>query len=273
MGKLPIPGFGIARASVMAGFESTSVPSSLRSRTDWDELPTLGSGHSMVGEAVRFAELRLAEAALVARELGQRAEMVGAPEVVQSFLLRSWSLVMAQARLSDAPGTPSDSELLQVATDLLWSVRREDTLRQPARLFEMIPGLLQRLRDGLALLGADPRESAAFFRAIEALHRPVLKLCELKRHEGLMQAAGTAPDRVHEVDPAAIVERLRAGHWVTLYTGRRWVRAQLAWVGHNDSLFMFTSQGGRAHSMTRRILERLVRERLLRPAQQLGLYD
>lgn len=271
MGKLPIPGFGIARASVMAGFESTSVPSSLRSRTDWDELPTLGSGHSMVGEAVRFAELRLAEAALVARELGQRAEMVGAPEVVQSFLLRSWSLVMAQARLSDAPGTPSDSELLQVATDLLWSVRREDTLRQPARLFEMIPGLLQRLRDGLALLGADPRESAAFFRAIEALHRPVLKLCELKRHEGLMP--GTAPDRVHEVDPAAVVERLRAGHWVTLYTGRRWVRAQLAWVGHNDSLFMFTSQGGRAHSMTRRILERLVRERLLRPAQQLGLYD
>lgn len=251
----------------------TGTPSTLRSRTDWDELPTLTSGHSLVSEAVRFAELRLAEAALVARELGQRAEMVGAPEVVQSFLLRSWSLVMAQARLAGAPGTPSQSELLQVATDLLWSVRREDTLRQPARLFEMIPGLLQRLRDGLALLGADPRESAGFFRAIEALHRPVLKLCALKRHEGLMQSAGTAPDRVHEVDTAGIVEQLRAGHWVTLYTGRRWVRAQLAWVSHNDSLFLFTSQGGRAHSMTRRILERLLRERLLRPAEQLGLYD
>lgn len=253
------------------GVYDTRAPSTLRSRTDWDEQPTLSSSNSLVNEAVRFAELRLVEAALTARELGHRADMVGAPEVVQSFLLRSWALVMAHARLADAPGSPADSELLQVAVDLLWSARREDTLRQPARLFEMIPGLLQRLRDGLSLLGEDPRESTAFFQALEALHRPVLKLCELKRHVGLMHSAGVAPHRVHEIDAGAILERMRAGQWVTLYTGRQWLRAQLAWVGHNDSLFMFASQGGRAHSMTRRILERLVRERLLRPVEPLGL--
>lgn len=248
----------------------TGAPSTLRSRTDWDESPGFSSSNSLVHDAVRFAELRLAEAALIARTLGHRADMVDAPEVVQSFLLRSWALVMAHARLVAAPGGPSEAELLQVATDLLWSVRRQDTLRHPGRLFGMIPGLLQRLRDGLVLLGEDPRASAAFFAALEALHRPVLKLCALKRHEDLLHAAGVDPARVHEVDAEALIGRLRAGQWVTLYTGRQWVRAQLAWVGHKNSLFMFVGQGGRTHSMTRRILERLVRERLLRPFEPLG---
>jgi hypothetical protein len=243
----------------------TGIPSTMRSRTDWDEVSTVSNSNSMVHDAIRFAEHRLVEAAAIARELGHRADMVGAPEEVQSFLLRSWALVMAQARLVEGPHNIAEADLLDVVTDLLWSVRRDDTLRQPARLFEMIPGLLQRLRNGLSLLGEDPRDSTPFFNALEALHRPVLKLCAVKRHEGLQHTAGVAPDRVHEIDAGAVIESLRAGAWVTLYTGRQWVRAQLAWVSHNDSLFMFTGQSGRAHSMTRRILERLVRERLLRP--------
>ena len=41
-------------------------------------------------------------------------------------------------------------------------------------------------------------------------------------------------------------------------------RAQLVWAGSRGTLFMFVSHGGRPHSMTRRSLQRLVLNRLLR---------
>jgi hypothetical protein len=68
-----------------------------------------------------------------------------------------------------------------VVTDLLWSVKREITLREPARLIELLPGLLERLRSGLAALGQAPQESEPFFVALEKLHRPVLRLRAKKR--------------------------------------------------------------------------------------------
>ncbi len=139
--------------------------------------------NSLVEEAVRFAEQRFLEAAAIARELGRRPDVAQAPELVQVFLLRTWSVVMAHARLVEPPGSERPLALQAVVTDLLWSVRRDDTLHHPARLFEMIPGLLQCLREGLIFLGEDPRASASFFSALEALHRPALHLCALRRHE------------------------------------------------------------------------------------------
>jgi hypothetical protein len=47
------------------------------------------------------------------------------------------------------------------------------------------------------------------------------------------------------------------GIWVELLVGREWVRAQLTWASPHSTLFMFTSQSGSAHSMSRRTLDRL----------------
>jgi hypothetical protein len=136
---------------------------------------------SAVLDAVRFAEQRQAEADQISWELGQRSDIQDAPPLVQDFLYGPWSLVMAHARLTD-PGKRIDpGGYGTVVTDLLWSVKREMTLREPARLIEMLPGLLERLRSGLAALGQAPQESDAFFIALEKLHRPVLKLRARKR--------------------------------------------------------------------------------------------
>jgi hypothetical protein len=227
----------------------------------------------------------------------------------------------------------------------------------------MIPGLLGKLHEGLALLGQDPRESEPFFEGLMKLHRPVLKLRRLKSqrdaeesgmvpldsgstplepeelpatleqrlakaaaHTWLarddLDAAGfedtlpTVPGELmpleeHEQPAAAAVraaqpieeeldsshaellaereasagavptlaqddaERLlgslRAGHWVDLYSRRRWLRAQLIWASTRGTLFMFVSHGGQPHSMTKRSCERLIRERLLRPVDSQGV--
>jgi hypothetical protein len=58
---------------------------------------------------------------------------------------------------------------------------------------------------------------------------------------------------------------------VDLYSKRRWLRAQLIWASTRGTLFMFVSHGGQPHSMTRRICDRLIRERFLRPVRMHGV--
>jgi hypothetical protein len=47
------------------------------------------------------------------------------------------------------------------------------------------------------------------------------------------------------------------GSWVELLVGGVWLRAQLTWASPHKTLFMFVSQGGLAHSMSRRTMDRL----------------
>jgi hypothetical protein len=150
--------------------------------TDWAQQDEQEAAQrATVLNAVKFAEQRQAEADQIAWELGQRSDIQDAPTLVQDFLYGPWSLVMAHARLTD-PGKRIDpGGYGTVVTDLLWSVKRQMTLREPARLIEMLPGLLERLRSGLAALGQSPQESEPFFIALEKLHRPVLKLRARKR--------------------------------------------------------------------------------------------
>jgi hypothetical protein len=288
--------------------------------------------------AVRFAEQRHALAEQIAGDLRRRPDLEAVPDVVQEFLFGPWSLVLAQARLTDTHGGIDPGGYQSVISDLLWSVKREVTLRRPAQLFERVPPLLAKLREGMALLGPDPAEHEAFFQALMKLHHPVLKLRRAKsrrdaRESGLaplgaveapaappalaavdapapgqpwmspreLDAAGfqetlptdmspltgdsgdsgPAPLAQHDasaeheadtpeaperpVDVAAIMGQLREGDWVDLYSKRSWHRAQLIWASARATLFMFVSHGGRPHSMTKRICERLIASRCLRP--------
>ncbi|HSV77728.1 MAG TPA: DUF1631 family protein, partial [Ramlibacter sp.] len=53
-------------------------------------------------------------------------------------------------------------------------------------------------------------------------------------------------------------EELRIGTWVEIDIKGAPVRAQLTWASPHATLFMFTSVGGSAHSMSRRTLDRLL---------------
>jgi hypothetical protein len=321
-------------------------------RQDSDE----DSRRSQAVRAVRFAELRQAEADLIAWDLGTRPDLDTVPPVIQDFLFGPWALVLAHARLTDTTRQIDPNGYRAVISDLLWSVKRDVTLRQPAQLFERVPSLLAKLREGLASLGQDPAEHEGFFQALMKLHHPVLKLRRAKsrrdaRESGMsplaavdapaatqplpaesppvpgqpwmspreLEAAGfkdTLPTDMGQltadpgdssasplqaqaeapscgmasaradteppaaVDIATILAQLREGDWVDLYSKRSWHRAQLIWASSKGTLFMFVSHGGRPHSMTKRICERLIGERYLRPvrahsvvAQALGALD
>ena len=322
-----------------------------------------------VQNSMQFAQERQTLADRIAWEFSLRSDLVGVPAVVADFLYRDWSLVIAHAQLTHPGARLDPGGYLAVVSDLLWSVNREQAMKQPARLFEVVPGLVKTLRRGLNMLGKEPAETQAFFDALLRYHDPVLRLRRqrsaqdveasgfsrtahdwealpasepealerpaprkaeqpwLGRHE--REAAGfedtasldwpntlapapagdvliehadapsvqpIAPplltERVAEapaaadgpadaaVSPAepdalsedelrqriqAEVTRLRSGDWADLYVHGAWRRAQLSWMSDNGSLFMFVSHGGRAHSMTRRTCERLMRLRHLHP--------
>jgi len=108
-----------------------------------------------------------------------------------------------------------------VVPDLVWSVKRDVTLKQPAKLIDMIPGLLEKLHIGLGLLGQDPRESEAFFESLMKLHRPVLKLRRLKSRRDAEESNNVPLEPEEEmVSPAERLEKLRAHADAPLWMGR-----------------------------------------------------
>ena len=67
-----------------------------------------------------------------------------------------------------------------------------------------------------------------------------------------------------EAAVAGVIGQLRQGVRVDLFSKGVWIRAELVWASNRATLFMFTSHGGRVHSMTLRSCEKLVQKRWLR---------
>ena len=185
--------------------------------------------------ALRFAEDRQAKADEIAFDLSGRSDLQKVPGLVLDFLFGPWALVMAHARLVDKRNQVDPEGYGSVVPDLIWSVKHEATLKQPAKFVSMVPGMLDKMRAGLKLLGQSPEESDTFFQALMKLHKPVLKLRRLKSQrdaeESNMGALEELPDPNDLADgldaqesartPLERLEKIRA-------------EAQSLWLGRND---------------------------------------
>ena len=66
---------------------------------------------------------------------------------------------------------------------------------------------------------------------------------------------------------------IRTGTWVELMVNGSWLRVQLTWASPHATLFMFTSLAGSAHSMSRRSLERLRGQGLMKVVADRNVVD
>ena len=172
-------------------------------------------------QALRFAEERQDKADQIAFDLSARSDLEKVPGVVLDFLFGPWSLAMANAKLLDTRNQIDPEGFGSVVPDLVWSVKRDVTLKQPAKLIDMIPGLLDKLHSGLAMLGQDPKENEAFFESLMKLHRPVLKLRRLKSQRDAEESSAAPLEAEEEaVSPAERLEKLRAQADAPLWMGR-----------------------------------------------------
>lgn len=143
-------------------------------------------------QGLRFAEERQTLADQIAYDMSSRPDLEKVPGVVLDFLFGPWALAIAHARLVDQSSQLDPRGFRTVVSDLVWSVKQDFILRQPAKLMDLIPGMLRTLHAGLDLIGQEATEREAFFEILMRLHQPALKLRRRKsRHDA--KESGAAP--------------------------------------------------------------------------------
>lgn len=124
--------------------------------------------------ALLHAEQRNLLAQRLAADFQQRMADKKIPEFVAAFLLGPWAQVVAEAQLR-ASGEIDAEGYLALVDDLLWSVQGKLVRANRARLVQMVPGLLVRLRQGLMLIEYPPERIPRFLDQLIARHEKALE--------------------------------------------------------------------------------------------------
>jgi hypothetical protein len=269
--------------------------------TDHDKV--LRQRREDAARALLHAEQRNLLAQKLAADFEQMADGLDVAAFVVDFLKGSWAQAVAEAKLSCTDGSDDPFGYRAVVDDLIWSVQKSTAQRGRARrLAQMVPGLLAKLREGLERMDYPAELSQRFFDNLMALHQAALRGSDdpvaraaaeaLERQapipapaepqpwiaedeaqsSGWMEeptpaelAAAHVPQEPPPPEPvAAAAAELRTGTWAELMVDGQWTRVQLTWASPHGTLFMFTALAGTAHSMSRRTLDRLRAQGLLR---------
>lgn len=86
-------------------------------------------------------------------ELRKLLDEVPVRDEVRDFLFKVWVDVLAVASVKYGLKHEETTSLKQVASDLLWAASAKPNRNDRARVIQQLPGLLQRLRHGMSLLG------------------------------------------------------------------------------------------------------------------------
>ncbi len=203
----------------------------------------------------------------------QQLRLNPVPPGVRQFLVGPWVLAMAEVTLREGAGSQALETLAQLIDELAHAGRQA---AQPLAT-EARRALLQRVHRGLVQGGLMPARIEAELADLSALLKqpPPVDDAALPAFEDTLVLSEQAA--IHEVLPTvpidmydsggptdasrdrlAWLDSLAAGTRCRMFVQGRWADTQLTWVNPNRSLYVFSSgAGGRSHSMTRRMLDKL----------------
>jgi hypothetical protein len=336
--------------------------------------------------ALLHAEQRNTIAQHVAGEFRVLAQGVEVPQMVLDFVCGPWAHAVAESQLRCTDGRTDPQGYQGLVTELFWSVQPSKAKRNRKRLVQLIPGMLAKLRQGLAIIEFPPERITDFFAGLIELHEVALEggrqqavdaaakvavAQKIQTQEDVVVEEGTMsqfdeaqaavdraelealyaasakaplphaePPRVStpqpepepepEPEPDSMFEDFPTSHqdasdaqdgvwlaqsevsgagfvnqqammpldvsaavpaadlipispevtvsipigsWVELMLEGAWVRAQLTWASPMRTLFMFVSRGGKAHSMSKRTMDKLCSQGLIRMVSDGQLVD
>jgi hypothetical protein len=119
------------------------------------------------------AEQRNLLAQRLSKQFADRIDGLEVPEMVSTFLRGPWAQVVAEAQLNFADGSVDPGGYHGLVEDLIWSVQLRLTRRNRARLVQMVPDMLVKMRKGLELISYPQERMAAFFDALISFHEQV----------------------------------------------------------------------------------------------------
>ena len=254
-------------------------------------------------ETLQAAERRDAMQQHLGQRLTDQLTSVRATPAIRRFLTVAWARVIAESMLRHGEQSPAAIDNLKTVDDLLWSLHIPDHPQSRQRLLQLLPGLLQRLRSGMATVSLPESDRQAVLNDLMAIHTEALKpgsrsrsstgtseqIVQRMRDEVLPEKAPSLrsfddsvidvssmetvpaehlpkPDEALEDDPGRRIDALRAGSRHRIFLHGRWCRVQLLWRSDRGLFFLFAGESpSRRHSITGRALERLRSAGLLQP--------
>lgn len=154
--------------------------------------------------ALMHAEQRNLLAQRLAADFQERMRDKKIPEFIQAFLSGPWPQAVAESQLR-AHGADDADGYLALVDDLLWSVQSRLARRNRARLVQLVPNLLVKLRQGLQLIEYPPERIPRFLDDLIALHEKAFEPPKVKPPQ-TPPAAQTPPAK--PLQPGVIPEEL-----------------------------------------------------------------
>jgi hypothetical protein len=231
-------------------------------------------------------------------------------EEIREFLFRVWADVLAVAAVKQGAQHASTQAFKRAAADLVWAASAKPNRDDRAKVIQDLPGILQRLREGMALLGLPAsRQDAhikvlgdtladAFMSRTEAIPQDAIDAMA-RRLENLEVAVmdGEADDIALDADAIELmlgvdassfeilanggsqpgeamlawVHELSPGEWFMLDHNGQLTQVQLVWRSDRRQLHLFASADGRNFLVQARRLAAYLQAGLLVPSEEEAL--
>ncbi len=228
-------------------------------------------------------------------------------EEIREFLFKVWAEVLAIAALRYGPQDEQTVTLKRSASDLVWAASAKPNRNDRTRVIQDLPKLLQRLRQGMTLLGIVGEAQEAHIKTIgatlsdafmskteaipqakiEAMAKRLANLEDFVSDEGTMDVPLDAasielllgvdaasievvPDTGTKVgeDMLAWAHELQVGNWFMLDHNDRVSQVQFVWRSERKQLHLFASSDGRSFLIQVGRLASYLQAGLLVPAEE-----
>ncbi|MET3516876.1 hypothetical protein ABIC63_004675 [Pseudacidovorax sp. 1753] len=228
-------------------------------------------------------------------------------EEIREFLFKVWAEVLAIGALKYGAQDEQTAQLRRVASELVWAASAKPSRSERARMIQALPSLLQRLRQGMDLMGltGQPQEdhirtlgrtlSDAFTAKTESIPAAQIenlagRLANLEAVIADQSAEPLALDSTHlelllgidvssmevlanngaEAPPEALewANALQVGAWFLLDHNGRPSQVQFVWRSKHRQLHLFGSPDGRQFLIQAQRLAAYLHGGLLVPAEE-----
>jgi hypothetical protein len=186
-------------------------------------------------------------------------------DALREFLRRDWAQLLTRDYINEGEAGAHFNSHVETMRELVWSVQSKADMDARLMLVRILPGLLKRLREGVAEIELPQKLSDRFFATLVILHanavRPNAQPVPLpditpEEIEALIPspAAGVAAATAPEAAPAATevedeftlrARALNKGDWIEFHYDDgtfRWAR--LGWASSIKNTYLFSDQDG-----------------------------
>ncbi len=243
-------------------------------------------------------------------ELRKLLDDVPVRDEVRDFLFKVWVDVLAVSSVKYGLRHEETSALKQVASDLLWAASAKPNRDDRARVIQQLPALLQRLRQGMSMLGfttgmqdqhiksVSDTLADAFMSRTEAISQEQLdnlsdRLANLEEYlpanglgdldldnESIEMITGVDASNIEVINQGGSqpneamrswAVELQIGSWFGLDHNGKLNSVQLAWRSQRGQLYLFVTNGGRCFLIQATRVASYLQAGLLVPSEEEAL--